>query len=185
MLWREGGRAAPETHGLWLQRTPWGCLAPWRAPEHAGGREWWRSLASSCTPVCSFLVSLHDAGDAWMEDAVRPILCAVKHLPGRCHMQCVTCPCSAHSGEDGMGSWLTGAWQGGSLGFWVLVWGCTYPSTHRGWCKLTLLPARLCPEKRGWGSAIPAGSVLGVCVGLRGGVLSSTQSCCESFSLEE
>lgn len=139
-----GGRAAPETHGLWLQCTPWGCLAPWRAPEHGGGREWWRSLASSCTPVCSCLVSLHDAGDAWMEDAVRPILCAAKHLPDRCHMHCVTCPCSACSGEDRMESWLTGAWQGGSLGFWVLVWGCTHPSTHRGWCKLTLLLSAGC-----------------------------------------
>lgn len=160
MLWGGGVRQPPKPMGSG-SNTP--LEAPWHLGVHMGMLGGGSGGGPRPHPVCSCIGSLLDAGDAWMKGAFRPILlCAAKHLPGRCHIRCVTCPFPACSGEGRIGSWLTEAQQGGSLGFWVLVWGCTHPSTHLGWCKLTLLPAWLCPEKRGWSSAIPAGSALGV-----------------------
>lgn len=121
-LWRGGGRAAPTCVGSGSETPPGPAWHLGAHPGMPGGGSSWGPKASSCMAVCSCPGSLCVAGDAWMEDAIRPVpLCVAKHLADRCYVRHVTCPCLARSGKGRLGSWPPGAWRGSSSGSRALV----------------------------------------------------------------
>lgn len=117
-----GGRAAPTCVGSGSETPPGPAWHLGAHPGMPGGGSSWGPKASSCMAVCSCPGSLCVAGDAWMEDAIRPVpLCVAKHLADRCYVRHVTCPCLARSGKGRLGSWPPGAWRGSSSGSRALV----------------------------------------------------------------